>query len=250
MVESRSILIADDEETFLKSTARLLSREGYSCECASNAEEAVEKLRTGRFDLLIADIKMPGNLGLALVEEAQRIAGGIPVILVTGYPSVDTAVTSVRLSVAAYLTKPLDYEELREHVRVLTQRSQDYRTISSVRDHLQKSVEELQEVERTGQTQGNGAQTPGLVSIVTLRTLASCLSELLRMNSGRCSHGISPDLCELLDCPQRPLHRVAIRETIAVLKKTRSTFKSKELGVLRTRLEQLLRNTETPSDGT
>jgi hypothetical protein len=78
------------------------------------------------------------------------------------------------------------------------------------------------------------------VSIGTIRTLAACLSELLelcaRSDVDACAH----DLCELLDCPQRPVHRQAIVDTIAVLKKTKETFKSKELADLRTRLEDLL----------
>ncbi len=245
MVGARSILIADDEETFLRSTARLLIREGYKCDCASDGEEAIEKLRTGWYDLLIADIKMPGNPDLALVQQAQRIAHGIPIILVTGYPSVDSAVSSFRLSVAAYLTKPLDFEELRDQVRLLMDRSQSYRTISRVRQHLQKCVEDLLSVEQQGRTLGNGTpDSAGLVSIVTIRTLASCLSELLRANAAQCPNGNSLDLCRLLDCPQQPLHRVAIRETIGVLKKTKNTFKSKELADLRAKLERVLGNSE------
>ena len=88
-----SILIADDEETFLRSTARLLHREGYDCDCALDADRAVEMLRTGRYDLLIADIKMPGNPNLKLVRDVQQLAAGMPVILVTG---VSASVRSVR----------------------------------------------------------------------------------------------------------------------------------------------------------
>lgn len=251
MALAGSILIADDEETFLTTTARLLSREGYHCDCASDANEAVEKLRAGWYDLLIADIKMPGNSGLVLVREAQRIAKGIPIILVTGYPSVDTAVSSVRLSVAAYLTKPLEFEELREQVRILMERSHSYRTITEVREHLQKCVEDLLNVERRGQTPGDGAGAhDGLVSIVTVRTLASCLSELLRVDATRSPRGDSANLCLLLDCPQRPLHRAAVRETVEVLKRTKNTFKSKELGELRAKLERLLGGSAGPRDGT
>lgn len=248
MVGPRSILIADDEETFRESTARLLAREGYSCECAADADEAVQKLQAGWYDLLITDIKMPGNRDLALVQQVRQIAQGIPVILVTGYPSVDSAVNSLHLSVAAYLTKPVDFDELRNHVRVLMGRSQSYRTLSQVREHLQKCVEDLLSVEQQGRTPGN--ETPdsaGLVSIVTIRTLASCLSELLRASVAQCPNGDSPDLCKLLDCPQQPLLRVAIREAIGVLRKTKSTFKSKELAELRAKLEHVLGNSETSS---
>jgi len=84
-----------------------------------------------------------------------------------------------------------------------------------------------------------------IVSIGTIRTLAACLSELLRRGARSGADRRSPALCELLDCPQQPEHRRAIAEAIEVLKKTKETFKSKALAELRTRLEDLM----SPGDG-
>ncbi|MCI0692942.1 response regulator [candidate division KSB1 bacterium] len=64
-------------------------------------------LGKNRYDLLIADIKMPGNDELEFIEEPPAIAEGLPVILVTGYPSLNTAIKSTRLHVAGYMMKPL-----------------------------------------------------------------------------------------------------------------------------------------------
>ena len=195
----------------------------------------------GSGSILIADVKMPGNGELELVREARRLTQGMPVMLVTGDPCLDSAINSVQLSVAAYLTKPLDSDELRDRVRVLMERSGSHRTISKVRRHLWNCVHDLEDIECGGPSPPDAPRgAAGMVSIVTIRTLASCLSELLRMNAARSSDGNSSNLCELLDCPQQPAHRVAIRETIEVLKKTKSTFKSKELAELRARLERLL----------
>ena len=78
------------------------------------------------------------------------------------------------------------------------------------------------------------------ISIGTIRTLAACLSELLELYARSDVHGHAQNLCELLDCPQRPVHRQAIVDAIEVLKKTKDTFKSKALAELRTKLENLL----------
>jgi hypothetical protein len=83
-------------------------------------------------------------------------------------------------------------------------------------------------------------ETEELVSIATVRTLASCLSELLELAARSSTCRASQNLCELLDCPQKPLHRRAIAKTIEVLKKTKDTFKSKALAELRTELERLV----------
>ena len=78
MADVGAILIADDEETFRESTCRLLRREGFDCRCAKDGEEAVESLRRGRFDLLVADIRMPRNSDLRVVREARHPGDRLP----------------------------------------------------------------------------------------------------------------------------------------------------------------------------
>jgi len=95
------ILVADDEETFRVTTVDLFLEEGFGCSGASDSFRAVQMLRAGRFDLLIADINMPGNANLELVQQMHELDSTVPVILVTGYPSVCSAVASIRLPVPA-----------------------------------------------------------------------------------------------------------------------------------------------------
>ena len=101
------LLLADDEETFRNSISVLLRREGYECDVASSAGEAVERLTEDPYDLLITDLRMPGNTELELLKAA---GGALPVIIVTAYPSVPTAIEAVRFAVVDYLVKPFDFE--------------------------------------------------------------------------------------------------------------------------------------------
>jgi len=117
MVEPRRILIADDEESFLYSTADILRREGYECSCASDARAAMEMLKEESYDLLIADIKMQGNSDLEFIKNLPQIAEGLPVILVTGYPSLNSAIESIQLPVVAYLVKPFELNDLLVRVK-------------------------------------------------------------------------------------------------------------------------------------
>ena len=86
MSQSGRILIADDEETFLRSTADLLRREGYDCDCVPDAKTSIEKLKKANYDVLIADIKMPGNPKLELIQQLPRIAEGTAAILISMPP--------------------------------------------------------------------------------------------------------------------------------------------------------------------
>lgn len=129
------ILLADDEETFRSSVAVLLRREGYLCDMASQGTEAVEMLGQAQYDLLITDLRMPGNTDLELLRAATSSAL-LPVIVVTAYPSVPTAVEALRCSVVDYLVKPFDFEELLRAVRRALETRKAARMLESLRGAL------------------------------------------------------------------------------------------------------------------
>jgi DNA-binding response OmpR family regulator len=112
------ILLADDEETFRCATAELLRRRGYACDDAPDGGTAAALLAERRHDLLIVDIRMQGNRDLELIAGLRRAGDPIPVVIVTGYPSLVTAIKAVDLRVSAYLVKPVDFEDLLERVRL------------------------------------------------------------------------------------------------------------------------------------
>ncbi len=111
---SGRVLIADDDATMSSFCARALSATGYTVVTAAEAEAAITTLQTqGPFDLLLADIRMPGRSGLELAQIAREIDPAIAVVIMTGHSTVDTLHASVRRGVADYLTKPFEVEELR-----------------------------------------------------------------------------------------------------------------------------------------
>jgi DNA-binding response OmpR family regulator len=234
-----SILLVDDDETFRESTSRLLCRQGFICRSASDGPEAAQVLQGQRFDVMIADVRMPNNPDLWIVRTAKQRDEKMAVILVTGFPSEETAIRSIQLSVLAYLTKPVNFEELLRYVRTAVRHSWNRCTLTAVQERLKNCLAEL-ELAESGQP-FQTARNNRLVSAGTIRTLASCLSELLSLDEWPELNGGSRNLCELLDCRHLPVHRRAILEAIEVLKKTKSTFKSKVLAEARTRLEDSLK---------
>jgi len=114
----RRVLVVDDEGSFLRYAARTLEARQLQCRLASSAREARSLLASETFDLLITDIHLPDGDGLELLGVVSRRAHVLPVVLVTGYPSVGTAVQALRLEAMDYLVKPAT--ELAEHAtRVL-----------------------------------------------------------------------------------------------------------------------------------
>jgi two-component system response regulator HydG len=119
------ILVADDEPLFLRTTAELLRKAGYECTTASDGNAALEALAREPFDLLLSDLNMPGNLKLELLREGRDKWPHIPLIVITGVPSLPSAIESVRLGIADYLLKPVKYRDLLASVqRALAHRQQ------------------------------------------------------------------------------------------------------------------------------
>jgi DNA-binding NtrC family response regulator len=235
-----SVLIADDEELLRDSIAELLRADGYLCQCAADGLAAQQTLLKQRFDVLVADIQMAGNQDLELVQWAATYAPGMPIILMTGNPTVDSAVAGLRFSVAAYLVKPVDYDRLRACLNEVTQQHHARLQLAEVSQHLSHCVEAIQGALATTASATAPTAKP-LVSNLLLRTLAACLSQLLELR-----HSLSPQekielLCSRIDCPHYASHRNMLVETVEVLKKTKNSFHSKELAKLRVSLENGLR---------
>ena len=101
----------------LRTTAALLRKEGFHCTTAPNGSAALKALAEERFDLVLSDLNMPGNMKLELLRTGRTKWPDIPLIVVTGAPSLPTAIESVRLGITDYLLKPVKFEDLVSSVR-------------------------------------------------------------------------------------------------------------------------------------
>ena len=100
------ILVVDDEASIRDLLAKTLALAEYDVDTAPDGRSALERLRLYPYDLLIADLKMPGIDGLTVIREAKRLNANLPVIIITGYSTESAAIEAVNLGVAGYLTKP------------------------------------------------------------------------------------------------------------------------------------------------
>lgn len=230
-----NVLVADDEHTFREATCRLFQRNGFECVGVSDGDQTVEQLRHHRYDLLVADIRMPRNPDLRVVQAARETNSQMAVILVTGYPSMDTAIQSIQLPVVAYLTKPVDFDELLKHAAPAIEFSRARERLTAVRRRLSTCLADLEAAELKPFTRCDMVHDD--LSLGTIRTLAAALSEIVELYTRLGGEGTPANLCQLLDCSMRASHRDEIVHAIEVLKKTKDTFKSKALAELRARLE-------------
>jgi excisionase family DNA binding protein len=100
------ILVVDDEASIRELLSKTLALAEYDVDIAPDGRSALERLRLYPYDLLIADLKMPGMDGLTVIREAKRLRADLPVIIITGFSTEASAIEAVNLGVAGYLTKP------------------------------------------------------------------------------------------------------------------------------------------------
>jgi two-component system, NtrC family, response regulator HydG len=106
------ILVVDDDPALGEYLVRVLRAGGYDVTHEMSSEDALSRVQAEQWDLLITDIELPGMDGLELLERARAIVPGLPVALLTGYPSVDYAVTALRGSAAEFMMKPVSRHDL------------------------------------------------------------------------------------------------------------------------------------------
>jgi DNA-binding NtrC family response regulator len=124
MTEDRvaRILIVDDDRTFRLSTAELLRQDGHSVFEAGSAEEATEAIGAMSLDLVLLDVRMPGLDGIRLLQVLRERGEGVPILMVSGFGTVESAVESIHLGADDFLTKPVDPDVLSARVSELLER--------------------------------------------------------------------------------------------------------------------------------
>jgi DNA-binding NtrC family response regulator len=117
MVKKVSILIVDDEESVRDSLFNWFIEDGYRVECAENAKKALSILQSDNFDIVLADIKMPGMDGLEMLKRIKSLRKDSIVIVMTAFATVDTAVQALKDGAFDYVTKPFDPDDLSHLIR-------------------------------------------------------------------------------------------------------------------------------------
>ena len=240
MEEPARILIADDEQTFLLSTADLFRSRGFAADVARSGAEAVELLNQHDYDLVVTDIRMPGNADLALVAHLERTKPGMPVILVTGYPSLTTAVSAIRLPVVAYLVKPLDFEDLIGHANRALSDRQAVRALTAARQRASRWERELELFDQAVGTRAlSSVAVAGFIDSA-LRNVVGTMRDVRNLTGALTEGTAEGTACQLLNCPRQQRLLAALEDTVAVLEETKTAFKSKQLAELRRRLESVI----------
>ncbi|NIT14667.1 MAG: response regulator, partial [Candidatus Dadabacteria bacterium] len=112
-MQKKRVLVVDDEHEILRIIYDLLSRNGYHVDTATTCEKALKLFGENEYNTILSDIKMPQKSGIDLLEVVNKSNPELPVVIMTGYASLETAIEALKQGAFDYLTKPLDYQKLK-----------------------------------------------------------------------------------------------------------------------------------------
>lgn len=205
----RVVLVVDDEEAQRKVLAGFLRKAGYEALAAGSVDEALETVRARSVDAVLTDLKMPGKGGLELLAEIRALAPDVPVIVLTAFGTVDSAVEAMKRGAVDFLTKPVDLGAL----EVLLVRALERRALESENRELRTQLRERYRLEGLETANTRMAEAINLAA----RAAASKATVLIRGESGtgkellaRAVHQASPRR----DAPLVAVNVAALPETL------------------------------------
>jgi two-component system response regulator AtoC len=160
------VLVVDDEKNLTLVLKEILSRAGFEVLAFNDPEKALESLESDALDAVVTDLAMPGMDGLAILDFCRKFRPEVPVILLTAYGTVDSAVAALRRGAADFVTKPFDQEEL----------------LASIRKAVASSREQSREP-RISERRAGAASSAGTESLGALVGSSEAMQEVLRLVS-------------------------------------------------------------------
>lgn len=140
-----SVLVIDDEQFIRELLADFFSKSGYQVSTAHDGESGIAQFRAQQSDVVLVDLKMPDQTGTDVLAELRSLDANVPVIIMTGYPTIDASIEAIRRGAHDFVVKPFRLQELKERVdRAILARS-IARDIDELRQRMTAIESELRE---------------------------------------------------------------------------------------------------------
>ena len=145
MVEAARILIVDDDENIRKVLKAILTDEGYAVESVGTAKEGIVKTEKSYYNLALIDVRLPDMEGVELLSKMRETKPKMRKIIITGYPTLQNAVSAVNEGADAYVIKPFDVEKILETIREQLKKQKEERSYSEekIAEFIETRIKEL-----------------------------------------------------------------------------------------------------------
>lgn len=176
------ILIVDDEPDMCKGLADVIEEEGFKPLIANNGETALEKVREEQPDLVLLDVRLPGMDGVQVLKKIKEINRFLPVVMVTGYGNIESAVDVIKAGALEYITKPFDNNKIISIINRVLQSSSPVRPRGVMHEELMNKLKVDRFKEHDAVPAGKAVHNGGrVIAIKRLHVLAGLIILLLSL---------------------------------------------------------------------
>lgn len=142
------VLVADDDRGMREVLAEFLKNEGCEVKTAKDGPETLEKAKSEKFDIVVADLMMPGYDGLEILKSCRQLDPDILFIMITGYSSLETAFTAIKEGAYDYVTKPFRLDEIRIAIKNGSERVKLIRQNRMLVEDLRLAYSEIEDLKK------------------------------------------------------------------------------------------------------
>ncbi|MGC8804886.1 MAG: response regulator, partial [Candidatus Ratteibacteria bacterium] len=155
--EKNTVLIIDDE-LGPRESLRILLKDSYNVYLATNGDEGISMVKTHVVDAVVLDLRMPGRSGLETLEEIRKINPDVPVIVLTGFGTLEAAQKAVHLNIFEFISKPFDINEMKECIRRAVEKNKInlsaraiINQLNNLNTNLEQKIHELEKFAMLGE---------------------------------------------------------------------------------------------------
>jgi DNA-binding response OmpR family regulator len=237
---ANEILLIEDEPQVASALQLVLRQAHHPCDVAANAKTARELFDRKKYRVVITDVNIPDGDGIELVASFQQ-QRHVPIIVITGNPTLKSALAAMRISVVAFLLKPFEPETLLLELERALAAERSWAKVAQTIERVDSWRSELVAFDSLLGSTANPSETAAALLAMTARQLMEGMADLrLQIAALTASAPVGSAAGSALNASRPVALLEAIRDTIAVLDRTKDAFRSRELGELRKRLELLL----------
>ncbi len=236
------VLIIGPDQNQSDSLSAFLGERGYSCVCMTDIAAVAGLADLEEYDLLIADIDVSVEQDIEAMKAIEQKREDMPILVITSQPFSSASGWPISFPVPAYLTRPVDLNQLSTLVSASLLNARANRFIHQYQKRQQEWMEKVSEEANLLRKISQPRFCLTIESFLDLafQNIFETMMDLKNMTEFVLSPAEEASACHLLNCPRLVELQDALLETVEVLEKTKNSFKSKELGDLRRKLESVL----------
>lgn len=240
-----SIIVVGQDTAWINSICDFVNAQGFQCHCAHDLSDARTQMRTNEYDLTIVEVDETVEPQLEFIRQIackENNENVLPIIVIAQSPSADFMIDVLNLPVTACLIKPIDYEQFKKQISDAIRLRRTFNATRLIRRQLHEWDKQMETIESACKENSRYATFLPVSDFMDISfcNILKIIKDIRALARSLFNPNINPEACHMMNCPRLSILNNALHETVEVLESTKNAFKSRELGFIRKKLENIM----------